>query len=258
MTNHAKHDKEAKENIKRIVAEHGLFIALFEATEYLPSFGYTIGLWKNHKHPELILFGLKTDIIGKILNDAGKMINEGHKFATNELNHDLFESAPATILNVHLESLEDYFGYGIWFNEGHFPALQIVWPDRTGLFPWELSFQKEFTYSQPLLDRNHSFKFFESKDLGVFTTRQHLELAKPIVKVVHDTDGDWQFLTGDQYQEDARLICLEDMVKRDPTLNNIFNLEFGEYAERDEIGGLWKRGKSEEEEWPNKTAYNKR
>jgi hypothetical protein len=85
----------------------------------------------------------------------------------------------------------------------------------------------------------------ESKNLGIFTTRQWLELNKPILRVIHDTDGDWQFLTGDQMPDDIRIVALEQMTKRDKTLNNVFNLDYGEEAERKSIDGEWVRKKED-------------
>jgi hypothetical protein len=68
-----------------------------------------------------------------------------------------------------------------------------------------------------------------------------LELDKPILRVVHDTDGDWQFLTGDQMTEDGKLVALEQMVIKDRTLNEVFYLDYGEEAEREFVGGEWIR-----------------
>lgn len=45
------------------------------------------------------------------------------------------------------------------------------------------------------------------------------------MRVVHNTVGDWQFLTGDQMPEDIRLAALEQMVIRDRTLNEAFDLD---------------------------------
>lgn len=67
------------------------------------------------------------------------------------------------------------------------------------------------------------------------------------MRVVHDFDGDWQFLTGDQILEDARVVALEELILKDETLNEVFNLEYGESADREIIGGLWTRTKNEEE-----------
>jgi hypothetical protein len=40
---------------------------------------------------------------------------------------------------------------------------------------------------------------------------------------------------------------LEELILKDETLNEVFNLEYGESADREEIGGLWTRTKNEEE-----------
>lgn len=124
----------------------------------------------------------------------------------------------------------------------------MIWTDRNDKFPWEEYFEEEFLYKQPLLDRNTDFKFNEPKNLTTFTTRQWLEDHKPILRVVHDNDGDWQFLTGDQMPEDIKIVALEELIKRDDTLNEVFDLEYGEEAERDVVGGQWKRNKIEYED----------
>lgn len=99
-------------------------------------------------------------------------------------------------------------------------------------------------YKQPLLDRNADFKFNEPKNLTVFTTRQWIEEQKPILRVVHDKDRDWQFLTGEM-AEDIGIAALAELIKRDHTLNEVFDLEYGEEAERDFLGGKWTRNKVE-------------
>lgn len=48
--------------------------------------------------------------------------------------------------------------------------------------------------------------------------------------------------------EDVRVVALEQLVLRDKTLNEVFNLDYDEEAERDSIGGQWRRRKVENEE----------
>ncbi len=246
---HKHHDKEAEKSIKEIVEKHGWYVALFHATDYLPSFGYTIGLWKTFGHPEIISFGFKTETLGAILNIAGDKIKSGEIIQSSNDYDVFFEKGRAQFINVHHENLKDYFGYGLWHNDHKpFPALQLVWTDRLGHFPWDTEFEEEFAYKQPLLDRNVGFKFREAKNLAAFTTRQWLELGKPILRVVHEHDGDWQFLTGDQIPEDIKIVALEELVRQDNTLNGVFNLDYGEAADRESIGGQWIRSKVESQE----------
>jgi hypothetical protein len=127
------------------------------------------------------------------------------------------------------------------------PAMQLIWTDRQNRFPWDIGFEEEFLYKQPLLDRNAGFKFREPANLGIITTRQWLELNQPILRVVHMHDGDWQFLTGDQVLSDGRVIALEQLVLRDSTLNEVFNLDCGEAADRLYVGDRWTISKVDEE-----------
>jgi len=231
------------------VKKFGWTVNLIEATEYLPSFAYTVGLWKNYNHSELIAFGLTTKTLHAILNIGGELVKDGVTLKVSCDYDNFFESGQVQLLQVDQRNLKDYFGYAIWFNQtSDFPALQLVWTDRNNKYPWDNGFEEEFIYRQPMLDRNADFKFREAKNVAVFTTRQWLEEKKPILRVVHEEEGEWQFLTGDQMPEDIKIVALEQMTLRDPTLNDIFNLDYGEEAERNFIGDKWIRISSKEEE----------
>jgi hypothetical protein len=45
--------------------------------------------------------------------------------------------------------------------------------------------------------------------------------------------------------DDIKIVALEQLVLRDKTLNEVFDLEYGEEAEREVIGGQWTRNKVE-------------
>ena len=48
--------------------------------------------------------------------------------------------------------------------------------------------------------------------------------------------------------EDIRLVALEQMVIRDSTLNEVFDLDYGYSMDRDSIGGEWTKTKLEEDD----------
>lgn len=57
--------------------------------------------------------------------------------------------APATA-RVAKRHFANFLGWSRWFYGGdEFPCLQLVWPDRSGLFPWEPDFDPEFGGDQP-------------------------------------------------------------------------------------------------------------
>ncbi len=241
------YNSEDDHQLSTDIEKFGWTVMLLEATDYLPSFAYTVGLWQNYQHPEIIAFSLTIETLHLILNDAGAMIKSGQIIEIGKSYNDFFENDSDTqFLKVDSRNIADYFGYAIdYYSPKDFPAIQLVWTDRNNKFPWDNNYEPEFEFRQPLLDRNADFKFREEKNLGVFTTAQWLILGQPILHVVHDMDGDWQFLTGDQMPEDAKLVALEQMIMKDKTLNDVFNLDYGEQAERNYIGGVWTRKNTE-------------
>lgn len=242
------HQCSNNDRTKLDIQQHGLSVVIIEATDYLPSFAYSIGLWQQCRHPEIICFGLANDALHDLVNSVGQLVREGADFKAGELSDEVLEVGSVMFVEVDERNVGDYFGYAMeFYNYEKFPALQMVWPDRVGKFPWEDGFEERLTDVQPLLDRNADFKFREAANLGVFTTRQWLEDSRPILRVIHENDGDWQFLTGDQYPDDIRLVALSKIVKKDPSLNEVFNLGYGEVAERKSIGERWVREKVSEE-----------
>ena len=230
------------------IAKFGLQVIMVNGTDYSPSFAYSIGLFETFGHPELICFGLPGSLGHEIINDVAELIKRGEIISTQIIYRSIFNESKAAFLSVDERNIGDYFGAALnYYKEKKFTVLQLVWTDRNDKFPWEENFEEKFLFDQPLLDRNAEFKFRESKKLGVFTTKQWLEFKKPILRVVHDTDGDWQFLTGDQLPEDIRLVCLEEIVLQDKTINEVFDLGYGYSVNRDFIGGEWKQTKVEDE-----------
>ncbi|MDR1936477.1 MAG: hypothetical protein LBS49_13040 [Candidatus Accumulibacter sp.] len=52
-----------------------------------------------------------------------------------------------------------------------------------------------------------------------------------------------------RFQEnDIIIVCLEHMIAADTTLNEVFNLDYGEGAQREYVGGEWTRYALEEED----------
>jgi Domain of unknown function (DUF4262) len=117
------------------IKNYGWTVLVMEATDYLPSFAYTVGLWKNYHHPELISFGLTTGTLQSILNIGGELLKEGKSLKIDTDYDDFFNNGTAQFIKVDPRNLNDYFGYAIWFNETNkFPALQRKHPTNPILF----------------------------------------------------------------------------------------------------------------------------
>jgi len=228
-------------NILKDIKEQRIHIAFVESNGYSPRFGYSIGLFKEFNHPELIIIGLDAESTGALIKLAKNEIEKGKRFIERVNYPDFWEELPVQFVDVHKGHYPDYLGYARWYNDNSidFPVLQLVWPDKEGLFPWEKGFHENFKFKQPLLDRNTEFKFLEEKNLGVYTTSDVLD-GKPIKFVYHDQDGDWQFHSEqDPDLTKAKLVSLEELVKIDRSLNEIYYLNYGESAERKNVGDNW-------------------
>lgn len=237
---HSQHDIEAKEAILNNIEKYGCHLSLIDADNYLPAFVYSIGLFKKFNHPEIICFGLNTNVMGGILNHARDLIKQGEKFEINKLYKGFLEGYNIQFILVDKDYYPSYLGYAGWFyGDFDFPVLQLVWPDKQSKFPWEDDFNPNWKFKQPLLDRNTDFKFYEERNLGVYTTRQAFE-GTPILYVYHNQDGAWQFHTSlNPDINDAKIVCLEELTKLDPTINNIYHLPYGWRAWRDGVQDEW-------------------
>ena len=222
------------------VDEYGWQVSMIESDGYNPSFAYTIGLHKTFGHPELIMLGLGTKLMGNLLNVAARLIKDGDKIELNRDYNNFLDGYACQFVEVEKDYFYDYLGYGLWFNQGvDFRTFQLVWPNKAGHFPWNKGEDADFDLRQPLLDRNVNFKFFEKENLGVITTKYVLDGTHPIKHVHHDEDGDWQFLCGTTTQSiDLKLISLKSIVVLDPSIINLFNLTYGKSA--------WRKGKDED------------
>ena len=242
MNEHTEHDLQITTRILADIEAHRVHIAYIESDGYNPSFGYSIGLYKGLGHPELIIIGLDYASTVSIINIAKEEIEKGIKFMEGVNYHAFLNDYPVQFIEVKPEYYPDYLGYAQWYNNRsiNFPTLQVVWPDNAGIFPWDLGFNEHFKFKQPLLDRNTTFKFMEERNTHVFTTSEVLN-GMPIRYVYHDDDGAWQFHSEEAPDlGNAKLVCLDDLVQRDPTLNEIYYLNYGESAERTAIGAQWK------------------
>ena len=84
--------------------------------------------------------------------------------------------------------------------------------------------------------------FDQPPNAGAITVRAVLDGA-PILFVSHDEDDHgWQFLDGrEPVVEDGRLICMADVLERDPGVAEVADLPPGWIAERADPGDAWRR-----------------
>ena len=77
MTTENEHNCRDESRTKSDIEKYGLSVIIIEASDYLPSFAYSIGLWAKYNHPEIICFGLSTQTLHSIINDVADLVKSG-------------------------------------------------------------------------------------------------------------------------------------------------------------------------------------
>jgi hypothetical protein len=90
---------------------------------------------------------------------------------------------------------------------------------------------------------NNEWPFDQPRNCATMTLRQVMDRSKPILLVSHDEDDHgWQFLDGDPIKmKDAMLVCLEEVVKIDPTVMEVADIPPGWQAVRKSANASWQR-----------------
>jgi hypothetical protein len=141
-------DRKVLEDITRF----GWHVVGVLADESGPAFSFTIGLLHQYGHPEILIAGLEAATMHPLLNQAGRLIKSGAKFADGSRSDDLLDGFPVELRSVHPAWYRDYLGYACWFYLGDdFPCLQCVWPDKKRRFPWDAKFERSLLPLQPAL-----------------------------------------------------------------------------------------------------------
>jgi len=146
--------RSAEEKCEEDIERYGLHVLKVAGGNDWPEFVYSVGLFQSYDHPEVIILGLPGDVAHDILNGLADVIRSGKRFAPEDETEDLLEGYLCRFLAVPFEQLFAHFGWAIWYYDDRaFPALQLVYPDRAGRWPWEPGVSPGFISQQPVLSR---------------------------------------------------------------------------------------------------------
>lgn len=247
-------DDASDEKLLNDIERHGWHNVGIAADALGPAYVFSVGMFQTLQHPEICIFGLNdTNMMSRIVNEVGELIRRGQTFSDGSTSDELLEGFPCVFRSITPDLYPEYFGYARWYYEGNaFPMLQCVWPDLDGRFPWEPDFNSSWLWQQPVMANQTPWPFEDPKDTATLTTRHVNNGTHPILLVTHDEDGDWQFLCGTTNSpDDAVVICLADISKAHPSVNELHDLPRNWMAERESETHPWKRSpqtNSEEEE----------
>ena len=136
------------------IKQYGWNVVQIEEDNDGPAFSFSVGLFHSFGSSEILVMGLKRDVAHRIINNAALHISRGKNFKEFERTGELAEGYDCTFVPIAIENYEEYLGYAIWFYRSlkqPFPALQLIWPDKQGRFPWDSGYDKRFLSLQHVL-----------------------------------------------------------------------------------------------------------
>ncbi|MEP7192305.1 MAG: DUF4262 domain-containing protein [Actinomycetota bacterium] len=136
--------------ISEIIDRCGVMVQWVGAGADTPAFAYTVGLAKLD-HPELIIFGLSLQTAQGVLNSMGlPVVAKTRRWGPGRSDDVFSRGVPALLVEVR-DSADYLLAANSMFaipGQGPLPALQVLYPDAAGLWPW----QKGSTFAdQPVL-----------------------------------------------------------------------------------------------------------
>lgn len=120
------------------IQQYGWHMITVPADERQPGFTYTVGLSHSYGHPEVIVFGLPSPTAQRILERIADLVQTGAVFADGNQSDEILRGHTCQFRGVLPSHFPAHFGRAGWFyGSWGFPAIQCVWPDQAGRFPWE-------------------------------------------------------------------------------------------------------------------------
>ncbi len=149
------------ERIAASVAQHGWHAIGVDGTARAPPLLYTIGLCLTFGHPEIVLCGLQARAAHSIVRDMVAAVREGSHYLAGARYQGVLDGHEMAVRPVHRTQCIIRMGYAMGFYR-HISkpdmftlrgAVQAMWPDRSGHFPFEPACDLEVVRLQPALDR---------------------------------------------------------------------------------------------------------
>ncbi len=134
------------------VKEYGWYVLKILEKNGVPGWAFSVGLFENFNHPEIIVFGFDENLSHSVIDTIGEAVRAGKRFVVDGFYRDLIETYSCTFKSVKKVWYYHFLGYANWFYQGQsYPTLQCIWPDKAQRFPWDPGFNPNWLWAQPLL-----------------------------------------------------------------------------------------------------------
>ena len=133
--------------MRKHVEENGWTLQSVFGSEDTAPFSYTIGLSVTYGHPEVYVCGLQHEIAQQLLASVAARISAGERFDVPVTDAEI-ANVPTAFRPVRGEEVDENSGIGQEVLGRPFGAVQLFWPDKNGLMPWEDGCDPEIARAQ--------------------------------------------------------------------------------------------------------------
>ena len=123
-----------------------------------PAFTFSIGFPVTIGQSEVIIFGLKREVMHSMVNEIRRQCADGLVLHDGVRIDGLIEGYQCVARHlIDAGAIKEHFGWAIWYHRSQMrkelaEAYQIVWPGALdGLYPWDEGCNELVTTSQPAL-----------------------------------------------------------------------------------------------------------
>jgi hypothetical protein len=134
------------------VAQSGFHCAESEGGEDVVPHAFSVGFFRSWDHPEVAMFGLEAETLRNAVGRVADHVRDGARFEHGELADGIVSGREVAFRRIVPRHYAAFLGHAVWYHGGaRFPALQAVWADEEGHFPWDRWFPRELRGAQPVL-----------------------------------------------------------------------------------------------------------
>jgi hypothetical protein len=121
-----------------------------KAADGRPGFSYTTGFCHTVGRPEVLVFDFPHSLAHNVFGQMMRRARAGDVFPVGAPNDGILSGEPVFLFPIRPEMAAKYLRSSHWFyRRTDFPATQLVWRDRAGLFPWEQGCDPSLAALQP-------------------------------------------------------------------------------------------------------------
>lgn len=115
-----------------------------------PGFSYTTGFWITVDQPEVVVFDFPPELAHDVFGQMMRRAQAGNRLELGRPVDGILANEAVYFFRVTRGSAASYLRSSDWFyRRGPFPAVQLVWADSSGRFPWEQDFDASLVKLQP-------------------------------------------------------------------------------------------------------------